>query len=269
MGVKDFFNMSELPFNNSPDVKFFFRSEQHGEVIKRLIYAIENKKGLVIVLGPIGTGKTTLSRLFLDYLESRDIESAMIVVVHSEVTSEWILKKLNFQLGVENVPDDKPSMLASLYSRLSEFNEQGKSVVILIDEAQMLKNRDVMEELRGVLNFEDERGKLISFVLFGLPELEENLRLDEPLRQRVAMRFTLKPLDFLSTREYILHRLSIVGVKEKVFTDEAIKLIYVKSRGIPRIVNTICDNAMFEAYLIKKREVDEGIVGRVVSDLGL
>lgn len=269
MSVKDFFGLNELPFNNSPDIKFFYKSREHQEAITRIKYGVENNKGLITVVGPIGTGKTTLARLILDELDSVKNEVALIIVVHSEVTSEWILRKLNMQLGVENIPEDKPSMLSSLYEKLSVLTDQGKRVIILIDEAQMLKKKEVMEELRGILNFEDETGKLINFVFFGLPELDENLMLDEPLRQRVAMKFILKPFDLESTKNYILHRLKIAGAKEPIFTLDAIKTVYKYSSGIPRVINTICDNSMFEAYLIKKKSVEKELIEQVAADLGL
>lgn len=269
MSVKDFFGLNELPFNNSPDIKFFYKSREHQEAITRIKYGVENNKGLITVVGPIGTGKTTLARLILDELDNVKNEVALIIVVHSEVTSEWILRKLNMQLGVENIPEDKPSMLSSLYEKLSVLTDQGKRVIILIDEAQMLKKKEVMEELRGILNFEDETGKLINFVFFGLPELEENLMLDEPLRQRVAMKFILKPFDLESTKNYIIHRLKVARAKEPIFTLDAIKTVYKYSSGIPRVINTICDNSMFEAYLIKKKSVEKELIEQVAADLGL
>jgi type II secretory pathway predicted ATPase ExeA len=115
MGVKEFFNLKENPFNNTPDIRFYYESDQHKKALVKLDYIVENRKGLGIVLGHIGAGKTTLSRLLLDKFDAKGYESALIIIVHSEVTSEWVLKKLNMQLGVEDIPEDKPSMLATLY----------------------------------------------------------------------------------------------------------------------------------------------------------
>jgi len=269
MSVKDFFGLNELPFNNSPDIKFFYKSKEHTEIIKRLKYAIENNKGLAIVIGQIGTGKTTLARLILDEFDGDNYEIALIIVVHSEVTSEWILKKLLMQLGIQEIPKEKPLILSKLYEKLNQLVEADKKVVILFDEAQMLKNREVMEELRGILNFENDTGKLINFVLFGLQDLEDNLRLDEPLRQRVAMRFILRPFDLQDVKAYIVHRLKVAGAQKIFFTEDAIKTIYKFSGGIPRVINTICDNAMFEAYLIKTDSIDSKMIEQVSLDLGL
>lgn len=269
MSVKDFFGLNELPFNNSPDVKFFYKSEQHTDIIRKLNYAIESNKGLIVIIGQIGTGKTTLGRLILDEFDTENYEIALIIVVHTEVTSEWILKKLLMQLGVEEIPKEKPVMLSKLYEKLAELTESNKKVIIIFDEAQMLKNKEVMEELRGILNFENQTGKLINFILFGLPDLENNLKLDEPLRQRVAMRLILKPFDLQEVNSYILHRLKVAGAKKQFFTNEAIKAIYKFSGGIPRVINTICDNAMFESYLIKNDSIDSKIIEQVAFDLGL
>jgi type II secretory pathway predicted ATPase ExeA len=269
MGVKEFFNLKENPFNNTPDIRFYYESEQHKKALTKLQYLVENRKGLGIVLGHIGAGKTTLSRLLLDKFDSNDYESALIIVVHSEITSEWVLKRLNMQLGVENIPEDKPGMLASLYRKLDELNESGKKVVILIDEAQMIKNKEVLEELRGILNFEDEHGKLITFILFGLVDLELNLMMDEPLQQRVAVRCKLDPLDIDGVKNYILHRLKVAGSKNNIFEEQAIKNIYAYSKGIPRVINTLCDNAMFESYLIKRETISGELIQQVAEDLGL
>lgn len=269
MDLLNFYEMNELPFNNSPDTKYFYSSEQHEEALLRLWYLVQNKKGLGVVTGAIGTGKTTLARLFFDELDSENYEPVLMIVVHSEIDSEWILKRICSQLDINEVPNNKPEMLSALFRRLNDLDESGKKVVVLIDEAQMLKNKDVMEEIRGILNFEDERGKLLTFILFGLPEVEKNLAMDEPLRQRVALRYHLKHLTFEGTKNYILHRMKVSGAKYNFFSKDSFNLIHEASKGIPRVINTICDNAMFESYLIKKKVISKEIIQQVVKDLNL
>ncbi|TYB36987.1 MAG: AAA family ATPase [Flexistipes sinusarabici] len=269
MSVKEFFQIKELPFNNAPDLKYYYSSKPHQETLTRLRHVIENRKGFALVTGQIGTGKTTLARLLFEELDPQLYETVLMIVVHSEITSEWILKKICTQMEVENIPSDKPGMLTALYKRLYELNEKGKKAVILIDEAQMLKHRDIMEEIRGILNFEDESGKLLTFIFFGLPELENNLSMDEPLKQRVALKCELKQLDFESTKNYIMHRIKVSGAKYNFFADDAYRSIFEASVGIPRVINTICDNAMFESYLIKEKVIKKETVDQVANDLGL
>ncbi len=133
----------------------------------------------------------------------------------------------------------------------------------------MLKTKELMEEFRGLLNMEIHDGKMVNFVFFGLPELDNILSLDEPLKQRVGIRITLKPFDEKETEEYIMHRLSVAGARENIFTPDAVNMIYKYSKGIPRLINTICDNALLEGYLSKKNKIDRSIIETVVVDLGL
>lgn len=267
--IKDFFEVETLPFTNTPDSKFFFRSPQHEEALLRLKYAVEGRKGLAVIKGNIGMGKTLLSRLFLTSLDEKEYEAALVVVVHSEINSEWFLKRLSQQLGVKLTTSVKTEMIAGIYRKLEELNEQGKKVVILIDEAQMIRDKQVMEEIRGILNFEDEEGKFITFVLFGLPTIEETLSLDEPLKQRIAVKYSLTPFDFETLKRYIIFRLKVAGSKVNFFGDGAFEVIFDYSKGIPRLINTICDNAMFEAYLLKQKLINKEIVLQVIENLGL
>ncbi|MCX8083339.1 MAG: AAA family ATPase [Calditerrivibrio sp.] len=267
--IKEFFELEHMPFTNTPDSKFFFRSPQHEEALLRLNYAVHGKKGLAVIKGNIGMGKTLLSRLFLASLDENEYEAALIVIVHSEINSEWFLKRLSQQLGIDNLSNVKTEMVAAIYKRLSYLNDQGKKVVIIIDEAQMIKDKQVMEEIRGVLNFEDEHGKMITFVLFGLPTIDEVLSVDESLKQRIAVKFSLTPFDFDTMKRYIIHRLKVAGSKYNYFIDDAMSMIFDFSKGIPRLINTICDNAMFEAYLLKKKQIDKVIIAQVIENLGL
>ena len=269
MDYLDYYGLKEQPFTNSIDNRFYYNSSQHGEALLRLKYAVSTMKGLALLLGDIGTGKTTLARRMLDELNESEYESALLVIIHSSITAEWLLKKIAMQLGVEEIPEDKVNLLSRLFHRLVEIHDSGKKAVVLIDEAQMLNSREIMEEFRGLLNLEMPGGKLVSFVLFGLPELDTILSLDEPLKQRVAVKYRLKSFTPETTEEYIKHRLHIAGSDDGLFTTEALRAVHSFSRGIPRIINTLCDNALLEGYLTKRNRIDKDIVEEVAADFGL
>jgi type II secretory pathway predicted ATPase ExeA len=257
------------PFSSVATGRFYYDSPRHAEALTRLRYAVDSRKGLALLAGSIGAGKTTLARRFLDTLAEERYEASLIVMVHSSVTSDWILKKIAHQMGVEEPSGDKLRLLGQLYERLVAIHEGGKRAVVLIDEAQMLRSREIMEEFRGLLNMETDEGKLITLVLFGLPEVEESLKLDEPLAQRVGMRIRLEPMDRKETEDYIRYRLSAAGNEGISFTPEALSIVYRCSNGIPRLVNTVCDNALLEAFLTKKETVDREVVTDALEDLGV
>ena len=270
VSYEEFFQLREQPFSNAPDARYYFNSSQHSQALLRLKHAARTNVGLAVLVGDIGAGKTTLARHLLDDLDEREFESALLVIVHSAITSEWLLRKIAAQLGVEEIPEGKIETLAAIYHRLLKIKEEGRKAVVLIDEAQMLQSRELMEEFRGLLNLELPAHKLITFIFFGLQSLDQTLALDEPLQQRVALRYRLSAMGLDSTAAYIRHRLQVAGGAEReIFRPEAVQLIHRYSRGIPRLINVICDNCLFEAYLIRKDHIDASVVEGVVADLGL
>ena len=138
-----------------------------------------------------------------------------------------------------------------------------------MDEVQMLNSKEIMEEFRGLLNMETSEGKLVNFIFFGLPDMDQVLSLDEPLKQRIAVRVKLAAYSEENTRDYIKHRMEVAGCQQDIFTPEAITLIYKYSKGSPRLINTICDNALLEGFLFKETEIHEATVKTVAVDLGL
>jgi len=269
MGYTDYFNFDREPFSNAPNEKFYFDSEQHNQALIRLMYSVDSNKGLAVLVGDVGTGKTTLARRMLDNLPVQKYESSLLVMIHSAITPEWILSRICMQLGVKS-PDENPlKMLKQLYERLLQINAEGRKAVVLIDEAQMLQTKELMEEFRGLLNLEIPDKKLLNIVLFGLPELDAIMRLDEPLAQRIAVKYTLRPLAADTSVAYIQHRLKIAGAKSTPFEAAALPLIHQFAGGVPRLLNTICDNALFEAFLRQDKQVSVKIVRNVAEDLGL
>jgi type II secretory pathway predicted ATPase ExeA len=233
------------------------------------MYAVDSNKGLAVLVGGVGTGKTTLARRMLDSLPDDKYESSLLVMVHSGITPEWILTRIAMQLGVENPAEDRLTILRQLYERLLQIEESGRRAVVLIDEAQMLQTRELMEEFRGLLNLEIPGKKLLNIVFFGLTEVEDCLRLDEPLAQRVALKYNLRSLSVETTESYIKHRLQVAGAKRMLFSSDAIPAIHRYAGGVPRLINTICDNCLFEAYLQKMKLATLKIVHSVAGDLGL
>ncbi len=269
MNYLEYFRLDLEPFSVAPDTRFYYNSAQHSKALVRMMYAVDSMKGLALLIGDIGTGKTILARRMLDSLPEEEYESALLVIIHSGITAEWLLKRIAIQLGVNEPSSEKLTLLSQLYERLMQLHESGKKSVVLIDEAQMLQTREIMEEFRGLLNLEVPENKLITFVFFGLPELDSNLRLDEPLAQRVVLKYRLESFNEESSEAYIKHRLRLAGAKKELFEPEAIKSIHTYSKGIPRMINTICDNALFEGFLLKSERINREIIDNVAGDLGL
>ncbi len=270
MSYIEFYNLKEEPFSNAPvSSKFYYNSAQHSQALIRVMHAVDLKKGLAVVVGDIGSGKTTLARRMLDQLPEEEYNAALLVIIHSAITADWLLKRISTLLGIVDASEDKLNLLGLIYERLKEMHSEGKKTVILVDEAQMLQTREIMEEFRGLLNLEVPGAKLINFVFFGLPDIDAHLKLDEPLNQRVAVRCNLKPLSEEATEAYIKHRLHVAGADRMFFTREAVSAIYRLTRGVPRLINTLCDNALFEGYLLKKGLINQIIIQNVGKDLRL
>lgn len=269
MSYLEHYGLDREPFSNAPDARFYYNSDLHSQALLRLMYAVDSNKGLAVLVGGVGTGKTTLARRMLDNLPEDRYESSLLVMVHSGITPEWILTRIALQLGIDEPAGDRLKLLKQLYTRLLEIEDEGRRAVVLIDEAQMLQSRELMEEFRGLLNLEIPGKKLLNIVFFGLTELEDCLALDEPLAQRVAVKYHLKSMTVETTTSYIKHRLQIAGAKEVLYDDEVIPLIHRYAGGVPRLINTISDNCLFEAYLRKMNKVDSRIAHSVAGDLGL
>lgn len=269
MNYLEFYELSQEPFSNAPVSRFYYSSAQHAQALMRLMHAVSGMKGLAVLVGDIGAGKTTLARRMLDSLPEEEYEAALLVIIHSGITASWLLKRIALQLGVENPAEEKLALLSQLYQRLVKVYEQGKKAVVLIDEAQMLATREIMEEFRGLLNLEVPERKLLSFVFFGLPEIEQNLLLDPPLAQRVALKYRLEPLSAEASEAYVRHRLRLAGASRVPFTPGALDRIHAHARGTPRLINTLCDNALFEGFVARVRDIDEKFVDRVARDLGV
>jgi type II secretory pathway predicted ATPase ExeA len=269
MTYLDFFELNQEPFSNAPASRFYYNSTQHSQALVRLMHAVSNMKGLALLIGDIGAGKTTLARRMLDSLPEAEYEAALLVIIHSGITANWLLKRIALQLGVESPAQEKLALLSQLYQRLLQIHESGKKAVVLIDEAQMLETREIMEEFRGLLNLEVPERKLISFVFFGLPEIEKNLKLDPPLAQRVALRYRLEPFSPDSTEAYVKHRLRLAGSPKNPFSPDAIEAVHRHSGGSPRVINTLCDNALFEAFLARSETITGEQVDKIGNGLGL
>jgi type II secretory pathway predicted ATPase ExeA len=269
MNYLEFYNLKEEPFSNAPTSKFYFDSEPHSFAISKLMYAVDTMKGLAVLVGDIGTGKTTLARRMLDSLPEENYEAALLVIIHSSITASWLLKRIALQIGVNDPSEDKIQLLTQLYRRLVDIHESGRRSVVLIDEAQMLCSKEIMEEFRGLLNLEVAERKLLTFIFFGLPEIENNLKLDMPLYQRIALKCRLGTLNEKTTYSYIHHRLRLAGCNSTPFDEGALRMIHRYSKGIPRLINTFCDNALLEGYIRRVKIVNGEIVESVATDLGV
>ena len=263
------YKLSAEPFRNDPDGRYYYESEVHERVRLRLHRAIYQYKGLALVIGEPGLGKTTLAYHLFENLPQDRWAVRLVTVIHPSCGEGWLLPRIAQAFGIERQADEPLRIVNAIAERLTELDAAGRHPVVLVDEAQLLADPSACQELRGLLNLSNDGHKSLSLVLFGLPELGEMLRLHPPLAQRVDVRVELRALSRAQARAYITHRLTCSGGRLEILDDEAADALYAYSRGIPRVLNTLADNALFEGFMSGTTRVDASLVAAAAEELGL
>jgi general secretion pathway protein A len=266
---KKFFGLRDNPFNVNPDPRYLFLTEHTEEALASLTYGIQNRRGFVLLSGEVGTGKTTLLNKLLDWLHSEMYSTAFIF--NPRLSTSEFFDFMMSDFGIPCESKQKSQVLMRLNHWLVERYKGGETAVLIIDEAQDLSLR-LLEEIRLLTNLETSTEKLLQIVLSGQPELEEKLRQPElrQLRQRITLRCKTYPLTLAETSGYIERRLSIAGGDgQPAFAPEAVELIYRYSRGIPRVVNLLCEHSLIGAFVDQLKPVPAALIDSVAREFEL
>jgi len=262
----DFHGFREKPFNLTPDPRFVFLSKTHKEAFAHLLYGVHHRVGFIGLTGEVGSGKTTVLRALLGQLDPEHHRTALIF--NPCLSAPELLQNINREFGI-TASSNTLSPLEALNQFLLQQNTEGRTVVLIIDEAQDLE-APVLEQIRLISNLETDTEKLIQIVLSGQPELAEVLKRNEmrQLSQRIVVRYHLQPMDFEDTVHYISHRLQVAGGTDGlIFSKGALKRIYRFSQGLPRLVNAVCDRALITAYSRDARRISSRIAAAGIEDL--
>jgi general secretion pathway protein A len=264
----EFYGFKELPFALTPDPRFIYFTPSHTEVMANLHYGIESGKGLIVVTGEVGTGKTTILRWMMQRLDRTVLVAYLF---NPRLSVNEFYQHIAGLLDIQNW-DTKPELLSSLGQALDSRHARGLRTVLIIDEAQGL-SQSVLEEIRLLSNFESDTAKQLQIVLTGQPELRDVLNIPElrQLKQRVALRCVIKPLPNVEeTNRYITSRLLASGAaRTDIFSNEAVDYIYRCTEGIPRNINNICDNALLSGYAAGEQIIGPAIIEEVAETLDM
>ena len=262
----EFYGFSERPFDVNPDPKFLHLTGCHRETLASMLYGIRERRGFLAVTGEVGTGKTTLVNALLNSLDDK-VKTAYIF--RKCITVHELLRAILYEFGVSAKGRDRFALWELLNEFLLETSMKHELAALIIDEAQNLST-GMLEEIRTLSNLETQKTKLLQIILVGQPELDAKLDSEQlrQLRQRISIRRKILPLSNDEVEAYISHRLKLVGgIVYALFTRDAISLISRHSKGIPRVINMMCDNAFLIGYALGRKKVDGAIIREVVKDM--
>jgi general secretion pathway protein A len=264
---KKFYGLKWNPFEISPDPKFYYATPLHNEALASLIYGVRKRKGFVVTTGEVGTGKSLLIRCLLQWLTKNQISFSHIF--NTRLSALEFLQYVGADLGLPIVTN-KAEILIQLNQYLIGQYRRGSTTVLVVDEGQLL-DWEVLEEIRLLTNLETVQQKLLQIILVGQPELEQKLESPElrQLKQRITFRCRLKALSEQQTRAYISHRLEVAGANSragKLLPEATLGAIAQYSRGIPRLINTICENALIEGYARQIQEITPEMIHQIAAD---
>ena len=263
----DFYNLTGLPFQLTPDHRFFYTSQPHKKAVAYVTYGLSKGEGFIVITGEVGAGKTTLMDYFLSSLKGQRLITARVVTTQIEADS--LLRLVAAAFGLSQEGADKATILNRIEAFLLECHRDGSRPLLIIDEVQSLKHSS-LEELRMLSNFQSEHRSLLQIYLVGQPEFRRTLASAslEQLRQRVIATYHLQPLDLDEVRSYIEHRLTLVGWQGDPRIDEAAyPIIYSETAGVPRRINLLCDRLLLAGYLEERHEIGPADVEDVVLDM--
>ena len=265
-----YWNLKEMPFENTSDLRFLYRSSQHEEALARMFYTIQYKKGGGVLTGVFGCGKTVVAQAILNELGSEKYRYAYIS--NPLFAVDELLRSIVRRLKSVNLPEKRTEFsvdyfLEILEKILIDYSREGKEIVIIIDEAHIIEDVKVFEELRLLLNLQSQNKFLLTLLLFGQPELLSKVKDYQPLEQRIAIKSHLEPLSYTDTHQYIIHRLSVAGRTTPIYSEEAIQMIYDHSGGIPRRINRLCDICLLAGFVKKAGMIEPAIVEEEIKSL--
>jgi general secretion pathway protein A len=264
-----FFGLHSTPFNLSPDPSFLYRSSQHEEALSSLIYGVQSRKGFIVLTGEVGTGKTTMLECLRDHLTTHHTPFAFLF--NSRLTPDQFLQMMAYDFDLHCDRTSKTDVLFALNSMLIQRANLHQTTVLIVDEAQNL-DWAVLEEIRMLGNLETRRGKMLQIILSGQPELDRKLEQPEyrQLKQRIALRCHLRPFTATETSQYIAARLARAGMKEQtVFPPDVLLEIHRRTQGIPRLINSVCDNLMLTSFAMESKRATLEMLDEVTRDLHL
>lgn len=263
------FGLTRDPFANEPQLDLFFEGIGATDTVARLRRAAQQRKGLAVLTGPGGIGKTMLARHFLESLEEEMFEACLLVPVPGVSDGAWVIDRLARQLGVETPSEDRAVALAALYEQLAIVREDGRSTVVILDEAQVLAEQGVLRELRGLLNLEYEEKRLLTLVLVGLPSLASAVAAEPALVDRIDLPLRLGKLGEEEAAQYLTHRIRASGGNPAILESGAVSTLVKWAGGVPRRLNALADSALFEAHMAGRVSATAGDVERAALELEL
>lgn len=266
---KQFFGLRTNPFSVNPDPRFLFLTQHSQEALACLTYGIQSRRGFILLSGEVGTGKTTLLNKLLDWLRGQRVATAFIFNSQLDVPEMFDYMLADFGIHCESRL--KSQVLLHLYNWLLDRYRAGETAVLIIDEAQNLSPQ-MLEEIRLLTNLETTTEKLLQVVLSGQPELEQKLKMPQlrQLRQRITLRCKTQPLTAEETRAYIAQRLKIAGSNgHPIFNPEALEAVHKYARGIPRVINLLCDHALLSAFVERQKQVGSDLIEGVAREFDL